>query len=733
MRKTVALIGALLITDPASAVERLIIHWKDQPVNGQTNPLTTSESQHRVRELSARTGTPARPIHRLADGAQLVTIPGKAEQNALLLQLRQDNRVASVEIDTRMKPATERRMQIRSFLPQLLTTTRPSPSDNLLAAANDEWIGDQWYLDHYSYSTRAASRFVETWSSGLKGNGIIVAVLDSGAIDHEEMGDYSPSLDASNDGTQWAGRGYDFISDCWTAGECSWPLSASRTPRSGALDKGNAVSASEAILSDGECPETDSNWHGLMVSSVLAARVNNGLAIAGAANGARIMPVRVLGKCGGYTSDIAEAIRWAAGAHPTISNTKPARVINLSLGSVESCSNTLQSAIDAARAAGAVVIVSAGNEGLNVSNVSPANCTGVISVGASTGSGSLASYSNFHPSITAPGGDDTLTTLIDPIVVAGNDGVDTVGQDAYYDLIGTSFAAPLVSAATAIALERNPNLTEATLRNQLLASARTDNHCPSLQCGAGLLDSYALASSVLNPAASASNLSFNGQTEIRYITISNNNIPMRFSGLSLTGATGNFSLVQNTCTSAATNCTVGLKYTPTTSARFATLTMTPQGGGIITPLSINLSGPAKSPLLVTGADLSNKTNLPAGHTLMTTLTVTNISLSPVTLSNLTFSAQNFISVTQNGCPNLTVLASNTSCQIEISIRRNDIGPLDSTMTIATTNGSDTPYVFRLGGNTVANTDVSGSGGGGGAFSPWLMLLLVGGLINLRRK
>ncbi len=100
----------------------------------------------------------------------------------------------------------------------------------------------------------------------------------------------------------------------------------------------------------------DSSWHGTHVAGVVAATANNMTGIAGIGWNIRILPVRALGKCGGSLSDIAEAIRWAAGLSvpgvPT--NPTPARVINLSLGGGTTCLGpTMQSAVDAAIAAGA--------------------------------------------------------------------------------------------------------------------------------------------------------------------------------------------------------------------------------------------------------------------------------------------------------------------------------------------------------------------------------------------
>src|SRR4029453_16145793 len=115
-----------------------------------------------------------------------------------------------------------------------------------------------------------------------------------------------------------------------------------------------------------------------------AAVTNNSSGVAGVAYGARVVPVRVLGKCGGYTSDIADAIIWASGG--TVSgaptNANAARVISLSLGGTGSCGTTTQNAVNSARSRNTVVVVAAGNSNANASGFTPANCSGVITVAA---------------------------------------------------------------------------------------------------------------------------------------------------------------------------------------------------------------------------------------------------------------------------------------------------------------------------------------------------------------
>lgn len=130
------------------------------------------------------------------------------------------------------------------------------------------------------------------------------------------------------------------------------------------------------------CGGVTSSWHGLHVAGTIGATSNNGLGIAGVDQRARVLPVRAIGTCGGWASDVADAIRWAAGLPvPGVPlNPTPAKVVNLSLGGAGMCSLIEQSAIDAAVGAGTVVVAAAGNSASDLDAIpfSPASCNNVI-------------------------------------------------------------------------------------------------------------------------------------------------------------------------------------------------------------------------------------------------------------------------------------------------------------------------------------------------------------------
>ena len=309
-------------------------------------------------------------------------------------------------------------------------------------------------------------------------------MIDTGITQHPEL----------------AGRvlpGFDFISDPASANDGNGRDNDASDPGDG--------------TSDGECgdgvPGEPSSWHGTFVSGIIAANTNNGDGIAGLNWNAKILPVRVLGKCGGTFEDITAGVLWAVGM-PVVgapNNPNPAKVINMSLGGATSCPQALQDAIDVALAQGTVITVAAGNESGNASDSAPANCSGVITVGAGARTGDRASYSNFgvRVDISAPGGDGSD---IDSLILSlSNDGKSSPGNPAYAIAAGTSAAAPHVAGVASLMLARNANLTPGHVLDIISGTARmfvsgaTCGNGPF--CGSGLLD-MGLAIASTFPAAS---------------------------------------------------------------------------------------------------------------------------------------------------------------------------------------------------------------------------------------
>jgi serine protease len=221
---------------------------------------------------------------------------------------------------------------------------------------------------------------------------IVVAVIDTGITNHADLSGRTIS-------------GYDFIADVTIAND-------GNGRDSDPSDPGDWVAENECYAGS---PARNSSWHGTHTAGTIGAASNNSVGVAGVNWNSKILPVRVLGKCGGYLSDIADGMRWSAGL--TVSgvpdNANPAKVINLSLGGSGSCNAPWQSAIDAVTAAGTTVVVSAGNSNADASGFSPANCNGVITVAATNRYGDRAWYSNYGSKveISAPGGDTSVTLM----------------------------------------------------------------------------------------------------------------------------------------------------------------------------------------------------------------------------------------------------------------------------------------------------------------------------------
>jgi serine protease len=182
----------------------------------------------------------------------------------------------------------------------------------------------------------------------------------------------------------------------------------------------------------------------------------------------RLLPVRALGKCGGFGSDVAaESVGHPACRFPAFpANPNPRRVINLSLGGDGGCSQTYQAAITAVttKQSPTVVVASAGNSsGREVG--SPANCTGVIAVAGLRHAGTKVGFSDLGPQITisAPAGNCVNTTAgspcLYPILAATNTGkrgpVASSYTDSFDASVGTSFSSPLVAGAVALMLSIN--------------------------------------------------------------------------------------------------------------------------------------------------------------------------------------------------------------------------------------------------------------------------------------
>ncbi len=418
--------------------QRLIIKWRTPGVSVER--LTTSSTA--IVAAQQRHAVAFSSVRRMASGAEVVKLNhrlGKPELQDLIDSVKQDPSVEYVEEDRLMK--------------RFMTPT-------------DSRYNEQW---HYFEST-AGLDLPAAWDQST-GAGVTVAVLDTGYRPHAD-------LVANLVG------GYDFISDTFVSNDGD-------TRDSDARDPGDWQTPNQC--GDGDYNSYPSSWHGTHVAGTIAAVTNNSTGVAGVAFGARVVPARVLGRCGGYTSDIADAMIWASGG--TVSgvpaNPNVARVISLSLGGQGACDTTTQNAINSARSRGTVVVIAAGNENQNAANVSPANCSGVIVVAAVNRSGGRAYYSNYGSvvDVAAPGG-DVRSSDANGVLSTLNTGTTTPGSDTYAWYQGTSMATPHVSGVVALMLAKNGSLTPDDIESRLKGSTRAFPATCS-QCGTGIVDALA--------------------------------------------------------------------------------------------------------------------------------------------------------------------------------------------------------------------------------------------------
>jgi serine protease len=424
----------------AGTSDQVIVRFRDGTPGSRGEDAQTLAGLH---SAAARAGLKLKVLRRGWNNALVLKLDRHLPDDALAELVRE---IAASDADVQFAEP-DRRKRIAAVTP------------------NDPYYSLQW---HYQEPTAGIS-LPPAWSL-TTGAGVVVAVLDTGYRPHADLA-------ASLVG------GYDFITDAVNARDATGRDSL-------ALDPGDWTNAGDC---GDDADATDSSWHGTHVAGTIAAVTGNNLGVAGVAYGAKVLPVRVLGKCGGYDSDIADGIVWASGG--TVSgvpaNPNPAKVLNLSLGGFGACTTTFQTAIDAARARGAVVVVAAGNDGDLASNYAPANCTGVIAVGAVGRTGARTAYSNHGDKlqIAAPGG-DMSNAGDDGVLSTSNDGARGPGNDAYYYYQGTSMATPHVAGVAAMMIARNPSITPNQVLARMRASAKLFPAGDCVGCGAGIVDAY---------------------------------------------------------------------------------------------------------------------------------------------------------------------------------------------------------------------------------------------------
>ncbi|WP_282700387.1 S8 family serine peptidase [Streptomyces sp. CC219B] len=420
---------------PGTVAERLIVGYKSGAAEAKSNKAASADAEAKGKEVGESLGFQ----RRLGTGAALVDLGTdltRSDVADVIAEYQADPQVAYVVPDRLNKP---------------------------LATPNDTEYTKQWDL----FEATAGMNVPGAWDV-TNGSGVTVAVIDTGYVTHSDLG---ANIVA----------GYDFISDTAVANDGNGRDSNPADPGDWTVDR--------------ECSSTwvgqPSSWHGTHVAGTIAAVTNNNKGVAGVAYGAKVSPLRVLGKCGGYDSDIIDAITWASGG--TVSgvpaNANVAKVINMSLGGPGSCTTATQNAINAAVNRGTTVVVAAGNSNANAANYSPASCNNVISVAATNRAGSRSSYSNFGSvvDIAAPGG-ETRNNLSGGILSTLNSGTQGPAGENYTFYQGTSMAAPHIAGLAALMKSVNPGLTPAQIESAIKTNSRALPGTCSGGCGAGLAD-----------------------------------------------------------------------------------------------------------------------------------------------------------------------------------------------------------------------------------------------------
>jgi serine protease len=484
-------VAAASVAGPSSgaATARVIVKYKAdaaslrKTIQAASATPTATVLGNRAQSLGTRLGMALGAGHSIGARSHVVSATG----------LTSDELAQRIARDADVEYAAPDRIRRRFAVPaDLFYASRPY--NNPTTPTSGGPLVGQWYLKPPGAAgtlvspsgTAPASINAEgAWDITTGSASIVVAVLDTGIrFDHEDFKTVAAGGNLL--------PGYDFLSDDRN--------SADGQPGrdTDASDPGDAVTQADVDNGVPGCTPGQidpSSWHGTETAGLIGAITDNGVGIASVGRAVRILPVRVLGKCGGYDSDIVAGMLWAAGIHVdgVPDNTNAARVINMSLGGAGACDSSNSSArvyLDAVaqiNAVGGVVVASAGNSAGHSVSI-PADCAGVIGVAGLRHIGTKVGFSDIGPEITisAPGGNciNTAqnTACLYSILTTTNTGTgapvpNASGGSTYSDsfdkaAVGTSFSAPLVAGTVALMLSVQPQLSPDEVRFKLQSTAR---------------------------------------------------------------------------------------------------------------------------------------------------------------------------------------------------------------------------------------------------------------------
>lgn len=348
----------------------------------------------------------------------------------------------------------------------------------LVVAINDGAAQDvPWHLGS-NIANAAAPSAINTLNIKPGSHRVVVAVIDSGVIaSHPSLGgQLLPGYDMlSAPNNLRGGRSTDFSPD-------------ERDARCG-----------QRLISGAF------RTHGTEVSSLIAANGVDG--VYGVNPSAKILPIRLFGACSMSRNDLLDAIAWAAGlpVAGVPENPNPANIINMSIaGGLSVCGADLQRLINRVIDKNIFVVAAAGNN-FHKPLPEPANCNGVISVGALDAENHIEVYSALDPRtiVYAPGGGKRLSAdaywAVNKLMIATYE-LDFLGRERSATLergVGTSFASPIVAGFISLWLSHNPNKRPADLSRDFSKFLRSVD--PHEKCTECIPKGLAASSGVMQP------------------------------------------------------------------------------------------------------------------------------------------------------------------------------------------------------------------------------------------
>jgi subtilisin family serine protease len=317
---------------------------------------------------------------------------------------------------------------------------------------NDPDVPIQWYVDDGSV---ADVRLPAAWNVEKGSPAVRIGVMDTGVdLGHPDLASKIWTNPGEIDGNAVDDDGNGYVDDVhgWDFGDGDDDPNPHAVP-------------------DPDAYDVDVGFHGTFVAAIAAAAPDNGEGIAGAAWNCRVVPLKVVNSAGDITLEaMTEAFAYATAKH--------LEVLNVSLGTPAEpgVAEYFQALVDAATAAGVLVVASAGNSGTADPNY-PAACEGVLSVAATDETNARASFSSFGPTvrIAAPGSGmwsaicrnytiDDFSLLFYEVFFYWD------GERPYMLGDGTSFSAPLVSGTCALVRSRHPGWPPLTVASHMVGT-----------------------------------------------------------------------------------------------------------------------------------------------------------------------------------------------------------------------------------------------------------------------